>query len=99
MTAGAKVYFYDSPTKSLLHYKLILADGKVASVGSANYNLRSQTTSRELSVVVDDPDTIDKIQENLETLLPYCREVDYEEALLYQGFGYFANYVLMQFWG
>ena len=99
LDAGAKVYFYDSPTKSLLHYKLILADGKVASVGSANYNLRSQTTSRELSVVVDDPDTIDKIQENLETLLPYCREVDYEEALLYQGFGYFANYVLMQFWG
>lgn len=99
LDAGARVYFYDSPTKSLLHYKLIFADDSIASIGSANYNLRSQTTSRELSVIIDDPETIMKIRENLNELMLHCTEVDYEQALTYQGLEYFANYVLMQFWG
>ncbi len=99
LKAGATVYFHDSPTGSLLHYKLMLADGKLASIGSANYNFRSQTTSRELSVVIDDPATLDKVQNDLEKLLESCREISYEEAETYQGFEYLMNYILMQFWG
>jgi cardiolipin synthase len=99
INAGANVYFFDSPDKSLLHYKLMLADDRYASIGSVNYNLRSQTTSRELSVVVEDEDTVEKVRENLNELLEHSRPVSYEEALTYQGFEYLANYILMQFWG
>ena len=99
LDAGADVYFFDSPDKSLLHYKLILADDRIASIGSANYNFRSQTSSRELSVAVSDDETIRTIRDNLDELLLHCHEVDYEEAEQYQGFEYLMNYILMQFWG
>lgn len=99
LDAGANVYLYDSPNDSLLHYKLMLADGKIASIGSANYNLRSQTTSRELAVVFDDEKTVSKVNENLIELLKHSREVFPEEAMTYQGFEYLSNYILMQFWG
>jgi len=97
--AGASVYLYESDVGSLLHFKLILADGKLASVGSANYNLRSQTTSRELSFVVSDPESLAMIRSELDALLASCRPVRREEARRYRGLPYLMQNLLMQFWG
>jgi len=96
---GANVYLFDSPDKSLLHYKLIFADDEIASIGSANFNLRSQTFSRELSVVLEDPASIDKVRSNLNDLMVNCRIVSELEAESYRGSDYMLNFLLMQFWG
>lgn len=96
---GVKVYMYEHAGEALLHYKLILADDTLASIGSANYNLRSQTTSRELSVLFDHPSAVKGVRKNLDEILRGCRPVTVEEAEGYRNFDYLMNFLLMQFWG
>jgi cardiolipin synthase len=97
--AGAKVYIYESPEGSLLHYKLMMADGEMAAIGSANYNFRSQILSRELSAVFDDEESLSVVKDRLGEIEPYFREVGDEEAASYRGPSYFLFYLLMQFGG
>jgi cardiolipin synthase A/B len=97
--AGASVYLYESPSASLLHYKMILADRSWAAVGSANYNLRSQTTSRELSVMVRDPESVGLVISSLDDILQHSRPVMRTEAAGYRGMSFFLQNLLMQFWG
>lgn len=97
--AGASIYLYESPNGSLLHYKMIMADGLWASVGSANYNFRSQSTSRELSFLVSDPEPMAIIRSGLDDILTWCRPVSRDEASRYRGMSYFLQNLLMQFWG
>jgi cardiolipin synthase A/B len=99
LDAGATVYLYDSPSGSLLHYKLILADDSWAAVGSANYNFRSQTTSRELSVLVGDRESLEQIRAGLDEILRHCRPVGRDEAARYRSVPFFLQNLLMQFWG
>jgi cardiolipin synthase len=99
LDAGVSVHLYESPTGSLLHYKMMMADGSWAAVGSTNFNLRSQTTSRELSFLVSDPESMAIIRAGLDGILTYCRPVRREEALTYRGLPYFVQNLLMQFWG
>lgn len=99
LDAGVELYLHESPSGSLLHYKMIMADGAWASVGSANYNGRSQTLSRELSYLADDEESLGLIKANLEELLRYARPVGREEAKRYRGLPYRLNNILMQFWG
>ncbi len=99
LKTGANVYLFNSPYKALLHYKLILADGRYASIGSANYNFRSQSLSRELSIISEDPVLVETVSNNLDQLMLNCRQVYLEEAEEYQGMKYLLNYILMQFWG
>ena len=47
--AGARLYRYQ-PT--MFHHKLITVDGRVASIGSANFNMRSQFKDDELALNV-----------------------------------------------
>ena len=99
LEAGATVYEYDSPAESLLHYKLIMADGVWASIGSANYNFRSQAFSRELSAIVSDAASMKIVQKSLEGILLLCRPVSMEEAARYRGLPYYLHHLLMQVWG
>lgn len=52
ITYGAKVYFYDN--KAFLHAKVITIDGKIASVGSSNMDVRSFFLNYELNAVIYD---------------------------------------------
>jgi cardiolipin synthase A/B len=94
--AGARVFLYESPGKSLLHYKLIMADGELASIGSANYNFRSQALERDISVVFEDESSLGAVQAHLDQLRPYIREVGPEEAAKYRGGSYLLYFLLMQ---
>ncbi len=96
LDAGARVYLYESPGKSLLHYKLIMADGKMASIGSANYNFRTQALERDISVIFEDEASLRIVKDHLEELRPYLREVGPEEAEKYRGFPYLLYFLLMQ---
>jgi phosphatidylserine/phosphatidylglycerophosphate/cardiolipin synthase-like enzyme len=75
---------------------MIMADGEMVSIGSANYNFRSQALERDISVIFDDPRSLDIVKKNLEELRPYFREVDMDEAERYRGLPYLLYFLLMQ---
>lgn len=99
LDAGASVYMFDAPDDSFLHYKLMLADGRLAAFGSPNYNFRSQRLSREIAIVSADPGVAGKALDNLRELMRYATPVTMEEARGYRGLRYFASYLGMLFGG
>jgi cardiolipin synthase A/B len=99
LKAGAHVYMFDAPDNSFLHYKLMLADGRIAAFGSPNYNFRSQYLSRELAVVSADPGIARTALENVKDLMNYATPVTMEEARGYRGIKYFLSYLGMLFGG
>jgi cardiolipin synthase len=96
LKAGARVYLYESPGGSLLHYKMVMADGEMASIGSANYNFRSQALERDISVIFEDAESLSAVKAHLDELRPYLREVGPEEAAKYRGLTYLMYFLLMQ---
>ncbi len=99
LDAGAEVYLFDSPDDAFLHQKLIVADGRYVTFGSANYNFRSETTSRELNLFYDDAEIADDLMDSIRTLLPHARKIGEEEAEEWRGFSYWFQHMIMQVWG
>jgi len=99
LKAGASVYMFDAPDDSFLHYKLMLADGRLAAFGSPNYNFRSQYLSREIAIVSAEPSVASAALLNLKGLMKYATPVTMKEALGYRGLKYFASYLGMLFGG
>ena len=97
--AGANVYIYDSPDKGFLHYKLLLADRRLAAFGSANFNFRSQNLSREISFVYNDEEIGAIAYDNLTSLLKNARKIEREEAERYRSLKYSLIHALMLFGG
>lgn len=97
--AGVTVYMYDSPVESFLHAKIMVADSKLVTIGSANYNLRSQTLSRELNFLFEDEKIAIENLRYIKSLLEECRIVTKEEAKNYRTFRGWFNHLLMQVWG
>ena len=99
LEAGATVYMYRSPDGAFLHAKLMVADGKLVTIGSANYNFRSQTLSREMNFIFEDERIGTYSMQYIRELLGHCRIVTRQEAESYRNIRSWYNYVLMQIWG
>ncbi len=97
--AGINVYMYDSPEGAFLHIKLMMADNKLVTIGSANYNFRSQFLSREINFLFEDERIGEETLDYINQLMEYTREVTREEALQYRTFRGWFNNLLMQVWG
>lgn len=97
--AGATVYLFHSPDQVFLHQKMIIADNRYVSVGSANYNYRSHAINRELNLAYDDQRIADELTAFISSLLPSSRIISREEAKQWRSFSYWYNHVLMQIWG
>jgi cardiolipin synthase len=97
--AGARIFVFDAPDKSFLHYKLLLADETVAAFGSPNFNFRTQYLSRELALVTANPTLGAATMENLKTLLAQSRPMSREEALRYRTLKNFLGWVSMTIGG
>jgi cardiolipin synthase len=97
--AGATVYMYDSPEKAHLHGKFMIADQRLVTMGSINYNLRSQTLSRELNLLFEDEQVAHEVMHHVHALLEHCRVVTREEAQSFRSLRSWYNYLLMQVWG
>ncbi|NLA92017.1 MAG: phosphatidylserine/phosphatidylglycerophosphate/cardiolipin synthase family protein [Spirochaetales bacterium] len=97
--AGINVYMYDSPDGAFLHLKLMVADGKLVTIGSANYNFRSQLLSRELNFLFEDERIGQEALDYIDELLEHTRVVTREEAEQYRTFKGWFNNLLMQVWG
>lgn len=92
--AGVHVYLYKSEGNALLHYKMVMADGRLVALGSANFNPRSQHLSNEVAIVAEDDYTLSAVKRNLEDLLQRSRMVTREEAAKWRGFVYFLYYLI-----
>ena len=63
LDAGVEIWAYQ-PT--MLHAKVMTADGCVASVGSANFNSRSLRKDEEVNLVVFDPELVEVLDAHFE---------------------------------
>lgn len=76
--AGAEAYAYGLPSDAWpglggvlphVHAKLVLADGRIAVVGSHNLDISSAYWDSEISLVIDDPAQVGSLQTWVEGLL------------------------------
>ncbi len=71
LEAGVKIYWYE---KGLNHNKVIIADGIVASVGTANMDLRSFEQNFEVSMIIYDREVVKKLATDFAEDLKASRE-------------------------
>ena len=64
----------------LLHEKLMIVDSRYVVIGSANFNYRSMTLSKELALVIDSPSLASKLEEHAKKIAEYAVPVTVEEA-------------------
>ncbi|MFT4901668.1 MAG: cardiolipin synthase [Lentimonas sp.] len=74
--AGVEILFY---TPRMLHAKLILADGQVALIGSANIDIRSLFVNFEIGLLHYTASDIEQLQHWADDILPDC--ISYKEAV------------------
>lgn len=86
MYAGVKVYLYKG---GFLHSKMLVCDGKVASVGSANIDFRSFECNFEINSFVYDEGVAEKLKAAFLEDMRSCRLFtykEYKECSLWQRF-------------
>lgn len=72
INSGARAYIYDN---GFLHAKTIVADGEVASVGSANFDRRSFALNFEANAFVYDRNVARKLQQEFENDMKQSHEL------------------------
>lgn len=75
LASGVNVYLYE---RGFLHAKTLVVDGKIASVGTANLDIRSFKLNFEINAFVYDTDTASKLEEIFKEDVKYSREVTVE---------------------
>jgi cardiolipin synthase len=75
LKAGAKIYVYDN---GFLHAKTMAVDGEVASIGSANFDIRSFRLNFEANAFVYDADEAGKLESIFEADIAQCHELTEE---------------------
>jgi len=76
LSAGGRCLLYD---RGFLHAKSIVVDGKIASVGTANVDIRSFKLNFEANAILYDSAAAARLQEIFEDDLKYCRELTLEQ--------------------
>lgn len=72
LKSGAKVFVYDN---GFLHAKTIVVDGKLASVGTANIDVRSFKLNFEVNAFIYDTNISNKLKSIYEKDLKNCTEI------------------------
>jgi cardiolipin synthase len=75
LDAGVQVYRYRN---GFIHAKVLIVDEALASVGSANLDLRSLYSNYELLAFLFDPKPINKLRKDFEDDLKQCEAIDPE---------------------
>jgi cardiolipin synthase len=76
LDAGIRVWSFE-PT--MLHMKVVMVDGMVASVGSANFNARSMLLDEELNLVIFDPDIVKELEADFDRDLERAEPIEPEQ--------------------
>ena len=76
MEAGAEIYFYDKqPGPSFIHSKVMLVDHEIASVGTANMDIRSFMINSEINAFLYDNKTVNQLYQMFEQDLADSRRL------------------------
>ncbi|WP_424766479.1 cardiolipin synthase [Paenibacillus sp. sgz302251] len=75
LEAGVKVYRYE---KGFIHAKVLIVDEVLASVGTANVDMRSLYSNFELNAVMFDLDTIRRLESDFWDDLQHSHQMDFE---------------------
>ena len=75
LEAGVRVYQYE---KGFIHAKVLTIDGTVASVGSANMDVRSFVLNFEVNAFMYDKEMTELLEKEFENDLHYCVEITKE---------------------
>ncbi|SFS56239.1 cardiolipin synthase [Paenibacillus sp. BC26] len=75
LSEGMKCYLYE---KGFLHAKTIVVDGHVASVGTANVDIRSFKLNFEVNAILYDTETASQLKRIFEDDMKVCSELTYE---------------------
>lgn len=73
LNAGVEIYQYD---KGFVHAKTIVADGKIAVVGTANMDFRSFDLNFEVNAIVYNPETADALNRVFYEDLKAAKKID-----------------------
>lgn len=73
MEAGVRIYEY---TRGFIHAKVIQVDGKIASVGTANLDIRSLHLGYEVNALIFGGEVVMTLEEDFFRDLKYCVEID-----------------------
>lgn len=76
MALGAKVHLYQ---KGFIHSKVVLVDKEVASVGTANMDIRSFMINSEINAFIYDDETVDRLYRMFYQDLEDCTTLSYDE--------------------
>lgn len=77
MRLGAKVYFYQ---KGFIHSKMLLVDNEMASVGTANMDIRSFMLNSEINAFIYDNETVGRLYRVFADDLTDCRQAKKAEV-------------------
>jgi cardiolipin synthase len=75
LALGMKCYLYE---KGFLHAKMIVVDGKLGSVGTANVDIRSFKLNYEVNAVLYDSATVQELVEIFEEDMRFSRILTYQ---------------------
>lgn len=76
LKAGAKIYLYE---KGFVHSKVFVIDGKLASVGTANLDMRSFDLNFEVSALIYDEEIAAEVRDSFYEDLKDSVEITYEQ--------------------
>lgn len=75
LAEGMKCYLYE---KGFLHAKALVVDGSIASVGTANVDIRSFKLNFEVNAILYDTETAQRLKSIFEADMLDCTELTYE---------------------
>lgn len=78
LKAGVKIYEY---TKGFIHAKILVVDGAMASIGTANLDIRSFQLNFEVNAFIYDKDTVVRLEKDFLMDLKDSEEIMLEEHL------------------
>jgi len=76
LDSGVKAYIYNYDR--FMHTKAVMVDGRIASVGSANFDIRSFQYNFEINAVVYDPATVSQLERQFREDMKQCIELTRE---------------------
>lgn len=76
LQAGVRFYLYEN---GFIHAKVLIADYKLASVGTANVDMRSFFDNFEMNAVLFDRGTIERLERDFMKDLKHSREIELTE--------------------
>ncbi len=78
LEVGAKIYEYE---RGFLHSKLLIIDGEMATIGTANMDMRSFHLNFEVNALLVDTESVRRIVYDYERDLKYTKEIVHEEFM------------------